>query len=1331
MKAKIELFPAMNPNPVLTVEKDGTVLYSNEAGEPLLNEWNVEIGEKLPSYIGGFMQRTISRNSPEKMEVKAGKKVYLLAFHPSSEDECVNIYGFDVSNLKEPDETVMESEAQEMANVGLAEIIDIQEIQSLMNEFYKITHIPIGLNDTKGNILVSTGWQDICIKFHRVHPEACKHCVESDTKLTAGILPGEIKLYKCKNNMWDIATPIIVSSQYVGYVFSGQFFFNDEPLDYELFRSQARIYGFNEEQYIAALEKVPRLSREVVNTGMSFFMMFANMISQLSYSNIKLAQSLAKRNALVNALVESEERERARSNELTTILDAVPAAVWIAHDPKALKITGNRLSYEWLRLPEGANLSKAAPEGERPETYRLLKDGVEIPLEDMPVRMSASGKEVRDYEFDLVYPDGKMLHLLGNVKPLLNEHGNPQGAVSAFIDITERKQAEEEVKDTSNILQLIMNNIPQGIFWKDRNSRYMGCNKVFAKAAGAESPENIVGKTDYDLPWLREQTDWYREYDHRIMENDTSEYHIVESLRKADGELAWVETNKIPLHDTKGNVIGILGTYEDITEHKQAEEEVKDTNNMLQLIMNNIPQGIFWKDRNSRYMGCNKVFAKAAGVESPENIVGKTDYNLPWLREQTDWYRGYDHRIMKNDTPEYHIVESLRKADGELAWVETNKIPLHDTKGNVIGILGTYEDITERKQAEEALRSSMARLCLALDAANAGTWEWNLKTNDNIWSEELWRLYGLEPHCCKPSYEAWLQIIHPADRESVERKVQEAAVSGTELNIKWRVPHPDGTERWLMSRGRPLHDACGQVESYIGVVVDITELKRAEEALKKAHDSLEENVKERTAELEEAYDSLLENDLRLREAQKIAHLGNWDWNLLTDELYWSDELYRIFGLDLLESSVTYDAFLSHVDQEDRSYVDNATQKALNGDLYSIEYMITLPDGEKRIVHSQGEVFFDEKCTPVRMRGTVQDITERKKAEEKIKILAHAVESSNDAIITKSLDGIITSWNRGAEQVYGYSSREVLGRPISILEPSILSGETERLAEMVKQGEKIQQYETSRLRRDGKIIYVSITVSPVFNINGKLSAISVISRDITKRKESEEALAKIEIARKQEIHHRIKNNLQVISSLLDLQAEQFKDKECIKDSEVMEAFKESQNRVISMALIHEELHKGGGFETLNFSPYIEELVENLFKTYSFGNTDICLKMDLAENTFFDMDTAVPLGMIVNELVSNSLKHAFSGRNKGEIRIKLHREEYGDYINSVNEDRKNTSFVLTVSDNGVGIPKNLDIEDLDTLGMQLVTSLIDQLDGELKLKRDNGTEFTIVFTVPLQK
>jgi two-component sensor histidine kinase len=210
------------------------------------------------------------------------------------------------------------------------------------------------------------------------------------------------------------------------------------------------------------------------------------------------------------------------------------------------------------------------------------------------------------------------------------------------------------------------------------------------------------------------------------------------------------------------------------------------------------------------------------------------------------------------------------------------------------------------------------------------------------------------------------------------------------------------------------------------------------------------------------------------------------------------------------------------------------------------------------------------------------------------------------------------------------------------------------------------------------------------MDGKFIGALNLHTDITKRKEAEEALANIEIARQKEIHHRIKNNLQIISSLLDLQAEKFKNREIIKDSEVLEAFKESQNRVISMALIHEELHKGEVFETLNFSSYVKELADNLLLTYRLGNCDIYLNTCLGQKIFFDMDTAVPLGIIINELISNSLKHAFTDRNNGEIQIKLHREEGSD-----------TSFTLIVSDDGVGIPEDLDIKDLDSLGLQLVS------------------------------
>ena len=206
-------------------------------------------------------------------------------------------------------------------------------------------------------------------------------------------------------------------------------------------------------------------------------------------------------------------------------------------------------------------------------------------------------------------------------------------------------------------------------------------------------------------------------------------------------------------------------------------------------------------------------------------------------------------------------------------------------------------------------------------------------------------------------------------------------------------------------------------------------------------------------------------------------------------------------------------------------------------------------------------------------------------------------------------------------------------------------------------------------------------------------------------------------------------MQVISSLLDLQAEKFKNRKFIKDWEVLEAFRESRDRLISMAIIHEELYKGKEFETLNFSAYIRELVEKLFQTYRLNNKNISLHMDLEENAFLNMDDAVPFGIIINELVSNSLKHAFIRQDNGRIHIKLRREEDREFINNGKkrkcEDFKSTSFILKVSDNGVGIPKSVDLENPTSLGMQLVTTLAEQLGGELKLERSKGTEFIIRF------
>jgi two-component sensor histidine kinase len=247
------------------------------------------------------------------------------------------------------------------------------------------------------------------------------------------------------------------------------------------------------------------------------------------------------------------------------------------------------------------------------------------------------------------------------------------------------------------------------------------------------------------------------------------------------------------------------------------------------------------------------------------------------------------------------------------------------------------------------------------------------------------------------------------------------------------------------------------------------------------------------------------------------------------------------------------------------------------------------------------------------------------------------------------------------------------------------------------------------------------------VNGRLLTRSI--KYSIERKKIGEVLANIENARKKEIHHRIKNNLQVISSLLALQADKFKNKMEVMSSEVLDAFRESQDRVISIGFIHEELYKGEKIEDLDFSLYLEKLTQNLFNTYRLTNTSINLSMDIENDLFFDMDTAIPLGIIVNELISNSLKHAFPARDKGKIQIKFCCEKKLECINckeeSKNENCNSTSFILTFSDDGVGVPENLKIKDIESLGLQLVIFLIDQLDGELELKRNNGTQYTMRF------
>ena len=182
----------------------------------------------------------------------------------------------------------------DVGGLELHDVLDVELVQPLMDDLWKLTGIPVGIIDREGKTLIATGWQEICAGFHRIHPLTCENCLESDFQLTTGVKPGEFKLYKCKNNMWDVVTPIMLGERQIGNLISGQFLFEDEVVDRDIFTAQARKYGFDEAEYMAALDRVPRVSRARMTAAMETYSRLAGVLSKVGYSGIKLARAMAE-----------------------------------------------------------------------------------------------------------------------------------------------------------------------------------------------------------------------------------------------------------------------------------------------------------------------------------------------------------------------------------------------------------------------------------------------------------------------------------------------------------------------------------------------------------------------------------------------------------------------------------------------------------------------------------------------------------------------------------------------------------------------------------------------------------------------------------------------------------------------------------------------------------------------------------------------------------------------------------------------------------------------------------------------------------------------------
>ncbi len=343
----------------------------------------------------------------------------------------------------------------------------------------------------------------------------------------------------------------------------------------------------------------------------------------------------------------------------------------------------------------------------------------------------------------------------------------------------------------------------------------------------------------------------------------------------------------------------------------------------------------------------------------------------------------------------------------------------------------------------------------------------------------------------------------------------------------------------------------------------------------------------------------------------------------------------------------------------------------------------------------------------------RDISKRKKAERELKesemIHKALFEYANDAVFLIDLNGNHVGANKKAADMLGYEINEILGKSFKdIVAPSDLSDAEEKLDGLLK-NKSFPTYDRFFIKKDGTKFPVEINVSLIRDSQNRPRLIQSIVRDVTERKKAEEkikaSLKEKEVLLK-EIHHRVKNNMQIISSLINLQSAGIKDKETAM------MLKSSRDRIKSMAIIHEKLYRSEDFTRVDLNEYVRSLTTHLLLTYGVNRKNVRFHTEI-KDVFLDINRAVPCGLIINELLTNSLKHAFPPRKKGEIKIAVRHLE-------------NQKTELLVCDNGVGIPEDMDIRKSDSLGMTLVKILSeDQLKGSLHLDRTKGTCFRIVF------
>ncbi|OPX74132.1 MAG: putative diguanylate cyclase [Methanoregulaceae archaeon PtaB.Bin152] len=767
-------------------------------------------------------------------------------------------------------------------------------------------------------------------------------------------------------------------------------------------------------------------------------------------------------------------------------------------------------------------------------------------------------------------------------------------------------------------------------------------------------------------------------------------------LTTATGRRLWVHLTGRALKE--GEKSGrLIGAIQDITELKEARDALLQSEDKFRGVAERSSDLIILTDESGRSIYASPSAGRILGYR-PEEIVGRTAFDfvdpasIERVREAVT--RNQEGNSMEN------LEVRVRKRDGLFSILECSVTPIF--KSGVMGgmqVIG--RDVTERKAAEARIKELIKvqdDLLRIINASPAVAFLWRAEKGWPVETvSENVTHFGYTPEEFLSGRIAFRDIIHPDDFERVNSEV----AFNTEHEIDqytqhYRILGKDGEEFWIEDYTHIRRDNEGRITHYEGIIVDITRRIHAEEALRRSE--------RRNTRLVEAIPDLMFT---------ISRDGVYVDFQVPDPSVLAMPVDQIIGKNIRDTGFSH---------EMTELMMERIARAIDTDeLQQFEYDLFLPGGtrhyEARMVAlSQEEVL-----------AIVRDVTEQKAMQEALRISEEKyrllIEKADEGVWMVDRDYRTTFVNARLAEMFGYLPEEMLGRRVIEFIPASSRETHERRIRERLQG-KSERFEQQFIRKDGSLFWVSASTSPIVEKGEVVGAFSLIT-DITDRKFAEalqkhftEELEQQVVARTEalnaslqekvvllrEIHHRVKNNLQITISLMNLQMR----KE--KDPRLKELLLETQDRVRAMSLVHEKLYHSEDLSRINLSTYLHSLGTQLISSHGDIARKITLRMGF-DPIMTDINIAIPLGLVVNELVSNALKHAFPGDMKGIVTLRGRVE--------------NGEIVISVEDDGIGLPGGFDWRETPTLGLHLVPALVRQLNGRIEqVSVERGTMFRVV-------